>query len=270
MLFTSKKEKYWHNPLNTVHNQTTKATYYVNMPFQVLAQPAPIVGEAKAQAPSESKAVKVKPAEVVEEPKIQAAPRVSGAIVDDYKKFAPKIESRKASGLSVAELQKQGTDFENEAAVIKGGVKKDFLKKILPFFFDERDYVSYGEVRRYVLLKGNCIFIFGDKTDPKPLYVIELQNIRAEIEDVDKPDKFSYSIGPQPGSNKPGSHYVTVLLKDAKSGKQAYQMTFDNRNDKSLIKRFMDVLRNNAKHYGGKVVSASVVDAKMEKAWSKN
>mmetsp|Transcript_1595 Transcript_1595/g.4178 ORF Transcript_1595/g.4178 Transcript_1595/m.4178 type:complete len:241 (+) Transcript_1595:94-816(+) len=240
------------------------------MSFQGLAQPAPTVEEAIAEAPIESKAVKVKPAEIAEEPEIEAAPRVSAAVVNDHEIFAPKIPPQKASGLSVAQLKKQGTDFESEAAVIKGRVKKDILKKILPFIYDERDFVSYGEIRRYVFVKGNCIFIFGDKTNPKPLYVIELGNIRAEVEDVDNPDKHSYSISPQPGTNKPAPYLVTVLLKDISSGKQAYQITFDTRKDKSMIKRFMDVLRSNAKHYGGDVVGACVVDAKVEKVLSKS
>eukprot|EP00536_Pseudo-nitzschia_multiseries_P002007 jgi/Psemu1/294657/fgenesh1_pm.26_\ len=235
-----------------------------------LAQPAPIVEEAAAEAPTVSKSVKVKPAKIVAEPKIQAAPRVSGAVLNDHQKFAPKIPPQKSSSLSVAELKKQGTDFEGEAAVIQGRVKKDILKKMLPFIYDERDYVSYGEVRRYVFVKGNFIFIFGDKIDPKPLYVIELGSISAEIEDVDNPHKHSYSISPQPGTNKPGSHFVTVLLKDKLSGKQVYQMTFDTRIDKSFTKKFMDVLRSNAKHYGGDIASAYVVDAKTEKVLSKS
>ena len=235
------------------------------MSFQELAQPAPIVNEAKAQAPSESKSVIVKPAEIVEEPKIQDAPIVSGAVVDDYQKFAPKITPQKASSISVAELKKQGTDFESHAAVIKGGVEKDFIQKHLSFLFKERDFVSYGEVRRFVFVKENCIFVYGGKTDPKPLYVIELETIRAEIEDPMKPDKHSFSISPQAGTNKPGSHFMSVLLKDKYSGKQSYQITFDTRTDKSLLKRFMDVLRTNAKHYGGEVVSAAIVEAKMEK-----
>jgi len=171
----------------------------------------------------------------------------------------------------VSELKKEGTDFESEAGVIKGGVKKDFLKRCLPYFFDERDFVSYGEVRRFLSVKCNCIFIYGEKSDPRPLYVIELHKFRAEIEDPLKPDEHSFTISPQVGTNMPRSYFTTVLLKDKHSGKQSYQITFDTSNDKSLIKKFMDVLRINAKHYGDQVVSASVVDPKMEnKSLSKN
>lgn len=232
------------------------------MSFHELAQPAPVVGEAKAQAPSNSKSVTVENAKSVEEPKIKAAPIVSGAIVGDYQKFAPKTAPKKASMLSVTELKKQGTSFESEAGVIKGGVEKDFLKKILPFFFDERDFVSYGEVRRFLFVKDNNIFVYVEKSDPRPLYVIELQKFRAEIEDPVKLDKHSFTISPQAGTNMPGSYFTTVLLKDKNSGKQSYQITFDTRNDNSLVKRFMDVLRINSKQGVDSIISASVINEK--------
>ncbi len=235
------------------------------MSYQGLAQPAPVVGEAKAQAPDVSRAVKVQAAEVVEEPNIDAAPVVSGAVAGDDRKFAPKMAPQKASVLSVAELKKEGTEFESEAGVIKGGVKKDILKKVLPFFFDERDFVSYGEVRRYIFVRGPYIFVYGEKSDPKPLYVIEIQQLRAVIENPAKPDKYSFTISPQAGTNVSDSSFVTILLKDKHSGKQLYQITFDTRNDKSLTKRFMDVLSTNAKHYGGQVITATVVDEKTKK-----
>lgn len=234
------------------------------MSFQSLAQPAPVVEEAKAQAPDVSKAVKVQAAEVVEEPTIAAAPIVSGAVTGDYQKFAPKAPESKPSALSVAELKKQGTEFESEAGVIKGGVEKDILKRCLPLFFDERDFVSYGEVRRYIFVRGSFIFVYGQKSDPTPLYVIEISDYKAKIENPKKPDKYSFTISPQAGTNTSESYFTTVLLKDKKSKKQAYQFTFDTRNDKSVIKRFMDVLSLNAKKFEGQVVSASVVDDKLE------
>ena len=241
------------------------------MPFQELAQPAPTVDEAKAQAAIVSKSVVVSPAEIVEEPKIEAAPVVSGAVLDEHQNFAPKAPLQTASLLSVAELKKQGADFEGEAALIKGRVKKDVLKKYLPFFFDERDFVSYGESRRFLFVKGNCIFVYTEKIDPQPLYVIEVDTIRAEIEDPMKPDKHSFTISPQVGTNMTGTNYVTVLLKDKNSGKQSYQATFDTTHDKSLVERFVDALNVKTKYNGGKVAMASVIDDKMErKKISKN
>mmetsp|Transcript_25099 Transcript_25099/g.58821 ORF Transcript_25099/g.58821 Transcript_25099/m.58821 type:complete len:239 (+) Transcript_25099:90-806(+) len=237
------------------------------MSYQGLAQPAPTVDEAKALAPRESKAVIVEAAkdEVEETHTVEAAPVVSEAVVGDYQKFAPGIAPPQASALSVEELRKKGADFESEAGVIKGGVKKDILKRLLPFFFDERDFLSYGEIRRYVFVRGNFIFVYGGKSDPRPLYAIELPNYRAVIEDPAKPDKYSYTVSPQAGTNLPPSYLTTVLLKDKHTGKQSYQITFDTQNDKSVMKRFMDVFRVNAKHYAGEIVTASVIHKKVEK-----
>ena len=49
--------------------------------------------------------------------------------------------------MSVAALRgDSGADFEGNAAVLRGAPKKDILKRFLPLFFDERDFVAYGEV----------------------------------------------------------------------------------------------------------------------------
>lgn len=240
------------------------------MSYQELAQPAPTVGAATAQAAFASKAVKVGAAEVVEEPAIEAAPRVSVAVVGDDLKFAPKVPPRKPSALSVTELKKQGADFESVAGIIKGCAQKDILKRFLPFIYDERDFISYGEIRRFLFVRGNCIFVYGEKSDPLPLYAIEIQNLRAEIEDPKNPDKYSFTVSPQANTNLPSSDYTTVLLKEKNSRKQSYQITFDTSKDKSLVKSFMDVLSTNAKSYG-QVITAAVADEKMEmKASGKN
>jgi len=225
------------------------------MSFQELAQPAPIVDEANAQPPQESENIVVRPAEISASPET-ASPKIVAPATTDYNKFAPKITHQEASNLSVSALKQQGTDFESKAAVIKGSVKKDWLKRCLPLIYDERDFVSYGEVLRYLFIKGNCIFVYGQKSDPKPLFVIQLETIRAEIEDSKQPHKNSYTISPQSGNNMTSSSLVTVLLMDgfSKSGKQLYQITFDISTDKSVVKRFMDILRTNTKYYGGEVV----------------
>lgn len=234
------------------------------MSYQGLAQPAPTVEYAEAQAPIASNAaVVVTAAENLEEVAPDAAPVVGDAVTGDYQKFAPTISPTRASKLSVQELRKGGgTDFESEAGVIKGGVQKDCLKRCLPFLFDERDFVSYGEVRRYLFIKGNCLFVYGERSDPSPLYVIELPKFTVDLEDPKKPDPKSHTISPQAGTNLPASYYTTVLLREKNKGKRFYQITFDDRNDKSLTKRFLDVFRVNADHYGGaagEFASASVV-----------
>jgi hypothetical protein len=141
-------------------------------------------------------------------------------------------------------------------------VEKNFLKRWLPLLYEERDFIAMGEVNRFVFVKGNCIFVYGQQTDPSPLYVIQLETVIAMKEDANKPDKYSYTISPRVNTNEARENLVTILLKDRKTGKQAYQVTFDTTDDKSVAKRFLDVLSQNTKHYGGEVVTASVIRAK--------
>jgi hypothetical protein len=245
---------------------------FQTMSFQEFATPAPQVELAEAAPPTISDEVQAEPAKFSEEARVEPAPH-SGPAVPFDKKFAPKITQEEASGLSVAVLRGGGTDFESEAAIIKGGVEKNFLRRnpIVGKFFDFRDYVTFGEVRRYIFIKGNCVFVYGQVTDPYPLYAIELETVTAELEDPLKPDPYSFTVCPQVQTNRTGSHLATVLLKDKSTRKQAFQITFDTSQDKSVAKRFMDVFHTNAKHYGvTEVVTASVVTAKaLAKEFSK-
>ena len=111
-------------------------------------------------------------------------------------------------------------------------------------------------------VKANCIFVYGDETDQQPLYLIQLDTVKAIQENSKKPDKYSFTISPRINTNEAKENLVTILLKDVKTGKQVYQVAFDTTDDKSLAKRFLDVMRTNAKHYGGEVISASVVKKK--------
>lgn len=57
--------------------------------------------------------------------------------------------------------------LSKKAAVLRGAPAKNILQKCLPCIFDERDFVAMGEVSRYVFIKGNVIFVYGQETDPK-------------------------------------------------------------------------------------------------------
>jgi hypothetical protein len=148
-----------------------------------------------------------------------------------------------------------------QAAIIKGPVERNFLRRYLPLCYDERDFVSFGEVTRFLFLMGNCIFVYGQDTDASPLYAIQLETVRAIQEDPKNPDKDSYTISPRVNTNEARENLVTIILLNAETGKHAYQITFDTVDDKSVVKRFLDVLSRNAKHYGSEVVTASVVKA---------
>jgi hypothetical protein len=151
--------------------------------------------------------------------------------------------------------------FWKKAAVLRGAPAKNFLQRWLPCFFDERDFVSMGEVARYVFVKGNCIFVYGQETDPSPLYAIPLESVQAVQENPKKPDKHSVTISPRVNTNNARENLVTILLSDRATQKHAYQFTFDVSHDKSIAKRFLDLINFVGKTAGAQVVTASVMKA---------
>jgi hypothetical protein len=239
--------------------------------FLELASPAPDVDTPNVEAPSSSTQsfsgeVHVKAAyEPNGNVTVEPAPKTDPAVpFDDPAKFGPKLLPAEISSLSVGALRDCGTVFEAEAVCIKGGVEKNAIRRLLPFVYDERDFVSFGEVLRFIIVTGNVIFVYGHKTDPKPLYAIDIASVHGFIEDPNKPDPHSYTISPQIGTNKAGTYLMTVLLKDRFTGKQAYQITFDTSHDNSVVKRFMEAIQSNTKHHAGEAAAAAVIIATGE------
>ena len=146
-----------------------------------------------------------------------------------------------------------------QAAVIKGRVHWNFFRSLLSLIYEQRDFVSFGEVARFVLVKGNCIFVYGQETDPSPLYAIPLDSIMAVPEDPRRPDKHAFTISPTINSNEARANLITVLLKDRGTTEQSYQITFDTSNDKALAKRFLDVLRVNATKFSCGGLESSIL-----------
>jgi hypothetical protein len=230
-----------------------------------LATPAPEVEEAIADAAVHShSSYRAEPARPSDDTTAEPTKPVEPAVpYDDPKKFAPQFTKEQMNHLSVAALRGgAGSDFESKAAVLRGAPTKNILQILLPCIYDERDFVAMGEVTRYVFIKGNCIFVYGQDTDPSPLYAIPLETVRAIQEDPKKPDKHSVTISPRVNTNEARQNLVTILLKYRNSGKQAYQFTFDTMSDKSVAKRFLDHVNFVAKTSAtGEVVSASVLKA---------
>lgn len=146
---------------------------------------------------------------------------------DDSSK--PSVEVLRATGKIL---------FEGYAAVIIGPVQKNICEKALKCFYDERSFLSYGEVKRYiVIIKGsNTIFVYADADAPSPMYTIPLENLELEKEDPQNPHFFSHTISPEANAgvlgepfsnNKSKASLDTVLLIDG-GGKIAYQLAFDN------------------------------------------
>lgn len=205
-----------------------------------LAQPAPQAGAATAADAPRVKPATTEDALPVEPATAESPAAVGPAVPFDAEKAARPDEDKSIKCLSVKALrEKPGFGFESEVAVLKGAPKKDFLKKFLPIIFDERDFVAYGEVRRYVVIKGGSCFVFMDEDGTEPLYAISLFDFKAIMEDPKKLDKFSVNISPITASIQK-EDLVTILLKHH-DGSQGFQFTFDTSKDRSIAKRFLEL-----------------------------
>jgi hypothetical protein len=147
--------------------------------------------------------------------------------------------------------------FECYAAVLQGPPSKSMLRLCVPCVFDERDFVSYGEIRKYIFVRGchggyQTCFVFGDKTDPSPLYGINLNEFDAYMEDPENPDPNGVTISPVPNTNKPRKEMITILLRYRTNRQHAYQFTFDTSNDPTLANRFLDLFKQNDNKKGTK------------------
>ena len=127
--------------------------------------------------------------------------------------------------------------------------EKNLLAKLLPCVFGERDFVSYGEVLRYVVVKGDNCFIFTEENDPSPLYAIALHDKTAKREDPNNPEGTSLTISPT-FKNIAKDDLETVLLKYRGSGKVAYQFTFNKRDGCNLVDGFLGVVDSLSKSSG--------------------
>lgn len=143
------------------------------------------------------------------------------------------------------------TLWKGELAVIPGGAPpKNLLKRWLPWFFDERDFVSYQQVCKYgvlLLLRGeeekkttssSCtlhFYIYTSVHDPSPLYVIPVDPTTqtAVMEDPRRPHRYSVTVSPRPDTNLPPPHLVTVLLLEQRTPEEAvvHQFTISTEGD---------------------------------------
>ena len=150
----------------------------------------------------------------------------------DKKKYddetKPTVEALRATGKIV---------FEGYAAVIIGAVHKSLCEKSFQCFYDERCFLSYGEVKRYIVIMkdSNVIFVYGDADMPSPMYTIPIEELDCLHEDPNNPSFYSHTISPEanPGllgepfsNNKTKGSLDTILLLDGQ-GKIAFQLAFD-------------------------------------------
>jgi len=197
---------------------------------------------------------------------------------EDNRLYAPANALKSATTalpLSPATIRGEaGSDFEGYAAVLRGAPKRNFLQKLLPCIYDERDYITYGEAKKFVLVKGLSCFVYLDERDPAPIYAIPLQDVYAVQEDPRNLDPASVTVNPRANDSRPSEGYVTILLKYRRDGSQAYQLTFDTKAaagaDRSSPKRFVDAVefqqhkyKQQQKEFGGGEVGGDVVTASL-------
>jgi len=196
---------------------------------------------------TESYESSITPAVEATQPNVAPAPKVDVAeLYNDARKFAPVDQLDephvKSTTIKPEKLIATGARFAATAAVSRG-TKASVVKTVLPFLFEPRDFVSFGEVARYVVVKDCTVFIYGEKTDLNPLYTIPLVTLTAKKENPKKLHKYSVTISPSINTNKAKAEFETVLLLDAKK-KLECQFTFDVSEDKELANNFIIATHN--------------------------
>lgn len=125
------------------------------------------------------------------------------------------------------------------------GVRKCtlFLSRFLPAIYDQRDFVTYGEISRYVAVKDDVLFVYAVRNDPTYLYTVPLGTLQAVKEDPKKPHKRSVTISPGYGSgiSRQDENIENVILVDAK-GNLVYQLAFNCKDDKEFANRFISAV----------------------------
>lgn len=227
-----------------------------------LAPPAPSVEPATADPAIRQDPATADRVQQSEQPSVAPPPVVDPAMAHPGAFYAPSNlqTTVPTSALSASGLRGDGgAVVEGYAAILRGAPEKNCLRQCLPWTRNERDYVTYGEVKRYFLIKGSSCFVYGEMNDPSPLYAIPLVDLVACQENPKALDRHSVTISPRPTTHTSPDEYVTVLLKYKADNSQAYQFTFDTSTseDPAMVKRFLDAVQQT--HSGP--VTASIIRA---------
>mmetsp|Transcript_31021 Transcript_31021/g.65499 ORF Transcript_31021/g.65499 Transcript_31021/m.65499 type:complete len:229 (-) Transcript_31021:909-1595(-) len=179
---------------------------------------------------------------------VESAVKITTAAADQSQKLT-SVETLRAT---------QRVAFEAPAGVIIGPDEKSVCQKMVPCLFDERSFLSYGEIKRYVIIMDNNIFVYTDVTDPSPLYMIPLLDLVPKRDDPKHPDFYSYTISPEantglPFANTSKESLDHLLLRD-RNGKIAFQFAFDKyeAGDDALEKFVSAVISSNEAAKNGK------------------
>lgn len=236
-------------------------------------EPARPASPARADPVLDDKdSIRVKPAVPTELPIVEPAPKVEPASDQLLCPLPNNNNNKNVNPDSMKMDLTSGSDFYCKCSLNTGAPPKDILKRMLPLFFDERDFVSYGESLRFIVFRDTTCFVYLEDTSPSPLYTIEMEpTFKASIEDPKKPDKYSVTISPYGNNNITSPNFETILLKNKKK-KIIFQFTVDVKNDKDLTQKLLTAIQNAIHHRNDSkkkkptgVIYAQVVDQNLEK-----
>lgn len=216
-----------------------------------LADPAPFSEPHTAEPlPSSSPFISptiVQPAIPSEPVKVDPAPTVEPAILmggpeheQPSSSTVPNLTETSVPVISTTEPSK--ILFESTAAVTRG-TQRTLLQTLLPLIFDERDFVSYGEVLRYIVIQNQKCFIYPEKSSPTPLFTIPLQGRRLFLQKENLKEPHPRSMTVSPTGRKGMSHLVSVLLTDQRNN-LLFQFVFDTSVQASVADEFIEVVQS--------------------------
>jgi len=237
-----------------VSEKAPKAEFAQTEPAKVSSRPsaaaAPAVESVVASRAPASEGTLVQPAQFVEPAVADPAATVEPATtVDNPAHHAPLAATKRLqidSPTSVEAFRSMGDVlFESYAAVVRGATKKGCFLLLLSWECFQRDFVSFGEALRYIMVRDEHIYVFLSDSEPAPLFVIPFSNLFPILEDRLRPDKDSVTMNPTANTNLANEDLVTVLLKYRSNRKQAFQFTFNTQNDGTLAQRFFAAILGN-------------------------
>merc|ERR1711862_47638 len=161
-----------------------------------LATPAPQVEQARAfAAPKVEEVNNVLPAIPVKAPRVEPSPPISNIHDNDDEDYDVRLEkndikhtrnNNNNSSLSASEIIKHSS-FNAYAAIYAPTKKKKrypwFIRQVLLQINDDRNFISYGEIKRFLIIHEKICYVYLEKISQKPLYIIPLEKYKYVLEE---------------------------------------------------------------------------------------
>merc|ERR1711862_843328 len=174
-----------------------------------LATPAPQVEQARAFAAPKVDSVQyaATPAPNIEEvnnvlsaipvkaPRLEPSPPISNIHDNDDEDYDVRLEkndikntrnNNNNSSLSASEIIKHSS-FNAYAAIYAPTKKKKrypwFIRQVLLQINDDRNFISYGEIKRFLIIHEKICYVYLEKISQKPLYIIPLEKYKYVLEE---------------------------------------------------------------------------------------